>query len=208
MSRPLISHSCCLLLSFCAAITVAYSPGALAAGDHANNDMTRAIREYRELTKSEQVVQGVMDTYARAMAEGSIEIMENAIIPGDFSTIESGHPNWSWEDFRDTHLAQEFKVFDDARYDIDIIVGETQGSLGFSVFRYTASGKVRGNTVSISGLGTAILEETDAGWRIHHLHTSAPRDQLERAAAGAAAAGGHGNHGAKKSADDAGTNQR
>ena len=96
MSKPLISHSCRMLLSFCAAITVAFSPGANAAGDHANSDMTKAIAEYRELTKTEQLVQDVMDTYARAMAEGSIEVMESAIIPGDFSTIESGHPNWTW----------------------------------------------------------------------------------------------------------------
>jgi hypothetical protein len=198
-----------MLLSFCAAMTIAWCPAALAAGDHAHNDMTRVIADYRELTETERMVQGVMDTYARAMAEGSIEIMESAIVPGDFSTIESGHPNWSWEDFRDTHLAAEFKVFDDARYDIDIIVGETQGTLGFSVFRYTASGKIKGNPVGISGLGTAILEKTDAGWRIHHLHTSAPRDQLERAAAGAAAAGGgHGNHGAKKSDGDGAVHQQ
>ena len=41
------------------------------------------------------------------------------------------------------------------------------------------TGKVQEKAVSITGLGTAILEETDEGWRIHHLHTSAPRDQLE-----------------------------
>ena len=84
-------------------------------------------------------------------------------------------------------------MFDDARYDIDIIVGETQGSLGFSVFRDTASGKVKGNTVSISGLGTAILEQTAAGWRIHaHAHLGS-RKQLEQAASGGRA-GGHGTH--------------
>jgi hypothetical protein len=168
-----------------ALLLLGFSATTFASGDHAHNDMTKTIQEYRELTETEQMVQGVMDTYARAMAEGSIEIMEQAIIPGDFSTIESGYPNWTWESFRDTHLAEEFKVFSEATYDIDLIVGETQGSLGFAVFRYTAAGKVQGNTVSISGLGTAILEATDAGWRIHHLHTSAPRDQLEQAAAGA-----------------------
>ena len=183
-----------LLLSLSAIALLIPTTAVFAAGDHAHNDMSKAIKEYRDLTATEQMVQGVMDTYARAMAEGSIEIMEDAIIPGDFSTIESGYPNWTWEDFRDTHLAEEFKVFDDASYDIDLIVGETQGSLGFAVFSYTAAGKVQGNEISISGLGTAVLEETDAGWRIHHMHTSAPRTQLEQAAAGAAAAqqGGHG----------------
>jgi hypothetical protein len=161
-----------------------------AAGDHAHNDMSKAIKEYRDLTSTEKTVQAVLDTYGDAMAQRSIELMEEAIIPGDFSTIESGYPNWTWESFRDQHLAAEFQAFSDASYDIDLIVGETQGSLGFAVFRYKAAGTVQGKTISISGLGTAILEETDAGWRIHHLHTSAPRDQLEKAAAGTGFDGG------------------
>jgi hypothetical protein len=47
------------------------------------------------------------------------------------------------------------------------------------VYKYTASGKIQDKPVSINGLGTAILEATDDGGRIHHLHTSAPRTQLE-----------------------------
>jgi hypothetical protein len=166
----------------------------LAAGGHAHNDMTKAIKEYRELTPTEQAVQAVLDTYGRAMEEKSVEIMEQAVIPGDFSTIESGYPNWTWEDFRDNHLAVEIQMFEDVDYQIDLIVGETQGSLGFAVFRYTAAGKAQGKSISISGLGTAVIEETEDGWRIHHLHTSAPRDQLEKAAAGTGhdAGGEHG----------------
>jgi hypothetical protein len=157
---------------------------ALASGDHAHNDMSKAISEYRQLTTTEQAVQAVLDTYARAMEEKSVTIMEQAVIVGDFSTIESGYPNWSWEDFRDNHLAAEMQTFGDVDYQIDLIAGETQGSLGFAVFRYTASGKAHGKTISISGLGTAVIEETTDGWRIHHLHTSAPRSQLEQAAQG------------------------
>jgi hypothetical protein len=153
-----------------------------AAGDHAHTDMSKPIKDYRELSETELTVQAVLDTYADAMAQRSVEIMEQAIIPDDFSTIESGYPNWTWEDFRDTHLAAEFQAFSEATYEIDLIVGETQGPLGFAIFKYAAAGKAHGRTISINGLGTAILEETDAGWRIHHLHTSAPRNQLEQAA--------------------------
>lgn len=177
---------------------------AFAAGGHAGADMTRAIKDYRELTPTEQAVQDVLDTYGRAMEEKSVEIMEQAVIVGDFSTIESGYANWTWEDFRDNHLAVEIQMFEDVDYQIDLIVGETQGSLGFAVFRYTAAGTVQGKSISISGLGTAVIEETDDGWRIHHLHTSAPRDQLEKAAAGTGHdaggehggghGGGHGNN--------------
>ena len=137
------------------------------------------ISEYRELTQTEQTIQAVLDNYSRAMEQKSVELMEQAVIPGDFSTIESGYPNWTWEDFRDNHLLVEMDTFTDVDYTIELISGEFQGSLGFAIYRYTAAGKVQEKTVSISGLGTAILENTDKGWRIHHLHTSAPRDQLE-----------------------------
>ncbi len=156
---------------------------ALAAGDHTHStDMTKGpISEYRALNEDEQAIQAVLDTYAAAMEQKSVTLMEQAVIPGDFSTIESGYPNWTWEDFRDNHLSVEMEQFTDVNYDMALILGEFQGSLGFAVYRYTASGKVQGNAVSISGLGTAILEDTASGWRMHHLHTSAPRTQLQQA---------------------------
>lgn len=168
---------------------IALSGGVLAAGGHsdagdghAHGNMAQGpISSYRELTADEVTIQGVLDTYGRAMEQKSVEIMEQAVIPDDFSTIESGYPNWTWADFRDNHLLLEMDTFTDVDYDIGLILGEFQGSLGFALYQYTASGMAAERKVSISGLGTAILEKTDAGWRIHHLHTSAPRNQLEAA---------------------------
>ena len=152
---------------------------------HADVDMSKGpITSYRELTSDERRIQILLNKYGDAMEQKSVELMEQAVIPGDFTTIESGYPNWSWEDFRDNHLKVELDMFTNVDYEIDLIVGEFQGSLGFAVYTYTASGDVQERSVSISGLGTAILEETDDGWRIHHLHTSAPRDQLEGMAGG------------------------
>lgn len=178
-------------------------PGrALAAGDHAHDeDLSKGpISSYRDLTADEATIQAVLDTYGRAMELRSIETMEQAVIPGNFSTIESGYPNWTWEDFRDNHLAVEMAQFTDVDYDMGLILGEFQGELGFAIFKYTASGKAGGNPVSISGLGTAILELDEGKWRMHHLHTSAPRAQLEQAEDnrgehGAADGGGHGHDG-------------
>ena len=147
---------------------------------HAHSDLAQGpIRDYRDLNADEAIIQGVLDAYGTAMEQRSPELMEQAVIPGDFSTIESGYANWSWEDFRDNHLAVEMGMFTDVDYDMALILGEFQGSLGFAIYRYTASGKMEGRATGITGLGTAILETTDAGWRIHHLHTSAPRNQLE-----------------------------
>jgi len=166
------------ILLFCLPILIAAN--SWAAGDHGHDGAAKGpISDYRELTADEAAIQGVLDKYATAMENKSVELMETAVIPGDFSTVESGYPNWTWEDFRDNHLLVEMDTFTDVNYDIKLITGEFQGSLGFGIYQYTASGKVQGNPVSISGLGTAILEQTETGWRIHHLHTSAPRAQLE-----------------------------
>lgn len=157
---------------------------AIAAGTHgaAGND-TGPSAPPRTLTADEQAIQKLLDLYAQAMEQKSVPLMEQAVVTADFSTIESGYPNWSWEDFRDNHLLVEMDAFTDVDYRIELISGELQEPLGFAIYRYTASGKVQGNpdTVSISGLGTAILEQTAKGWQIHHLHTSAPRAQLEGA---------------------------
>ena len=157
---------------------------AYAAGEHGqSNAMQGPISDYRPLTTDEETIQSVLDTYARAMEQKSVAIMEQAIVPGDFSTIESGYANWTWEDFRDNHLLVEMDTFTDVKYIIKLISGELRETLGFAIYQYTASGKMQGkpDIVSISGLGTAILEKTGNGWRIHHLHTSAPRAQLEGA---------------------------
>ncbi len=155
---------------------------AIAAGEHGQQGADqKPIADYRALTTGEQTIQTLLDGYAQAMEEKSVAIMEEVIIPDDFSTIESGYPNWTWQDFRDKHLLIEMDTFTDVKYTIKLLSGELQDSLGFAIYQYTASGKMQGkpDTVSISGLGTAILEKTKSGWRIHHLHTSAPRAQLE-----------------------------
>lgn len=159
------------------------SPGlATAAGGHGGQAPgNKPIADYRSLTADEQIVQALLDGYAEAMEEKSVAVMEQVVIPGDFSTIESGYPNWTWEDFRDNHLLIEMDTFTDVDYTVELISGELKDPLGFAIYQYTASGKMQGktDTVSISGLGTAILEKTPDGWRVHHLHTSAPREQLE-----------------------------
>ncbi len=140
------------------------------------------IKNTRALTADEQTIQDLLDLYGAAMAEKSLEKAESAVIPDDFIIIESGYPNWQWEDFRDNHLLVEMEDFSDINYQMDLIAGEFQGTLGFAIYSYTASGKFRGTPTSISGFATAILEQKDGEWRIHHIHSSAPREQLEQKA--------------------------
>lgn len=166
-------------LSLMLCITLLFHTSALwAFGGHTGDTQpAKAIDSYRELTADEQQVLKLLQTYASAMEQRSVDLAEQAVIPGDFSTIESGYANWTWEDFKKYHLSVELQQFHDISYKIELLTGEFQGDMGFAIYRYTASGRMQadGPLMSITGLATAILENTDKGWRIHHIHSSTPR---------------------------------
>lgn len=163
-------------------LLAALTPGLLLASgaSHTGLPPQEPIKNLRDLTIEEEQIQDLLNLYAEAMEEKSLEKAERAVSTGDFIIIESGYPNWQWEDFRDNHLLVEMTDFSDIDYQIDLITGEFQGTLGFAIYAYTASGKLRGTPTSISGFATAILELKDDEWRIHHIHSSAPRQQLEQ----------------------------
>ncbi len=165
------------LIAFSLTVPIA----AFASGaSHTGLPPQEPIKNSRELTKDERTIQNLLDLYGEAMEEKSLEKAERAVMPDDFIIIESGYPNWQWEDFRDNHLLVEMTDFSEINYQIDLITGELQGTLGFAIYSYTASGKFRGTPTSISGFATAVLEQYEGEWRIHHIHSSAPRSQLEQ----------------------------
>jgi len=150
----------------------------LALGGHTGDtEPAKPIIEKRALTADEQAIQDVLNKYASAMEKRDVSIAEQAVIPGDFSTIESGYANWSWSDFKEHHLSAELDFFKDISYKIDLLSGEFQGDLGFCVYQFKTSGTVikSGKQMSTAGLATCILEKTEQGWRIHHIHSSVPR---------------------------------
>ncbi|WP_101760086.1 nuclear transport factor 2 family protein [Oceanicoccus sp. KOV_DT_Chl] len=166
-------------------LLLSFSHGCFAAGDHEMPLSAKPIVEIRELSADEKTIQNLLNTYAQAMEQRSIKLAEQVVIPDDFSTIESGYPNWSWQDFRDNHLSKELDSFTDVTYTIQLLLGELNGELGFAIYKFTAAGVLKGKAgaadipMSISGLATAILEQTSIAdkpqWRIHHIHSSAPR---------------------------------
>jgi hypothetical protein len=172
MKRLLTSIIICYLASL---FTVFASDGS-----HTALPPKQPIKDLRELNADEQKIQRLLDLYAEAIEEKSLEKAKRAILSNDFVIIESGYPNWQWEDFRDNHLLVEMKDFSEISYQMELIAGELQEKLGFGIYAYKASGKFRGKATSISGFATALLEKDQNEWRIHHIHSSAPRNQLEK----------------------------
>lgn len=163
------------IIAVFALLSVFHASSAVAVGEHTSALSASPIVETRKLSKDEEVVRELLNLYASAMEKRSVAIAEKAVMPNDFSTIESGYANWTWEDFRDNHLSKELEVFTDVSYKIDLLSAELQGKLGFAIYRYTAKGKLKGQSMSMSGLATAIVENAGQGWRIHHIHSSVPR---------------------------------
>ena len=151
---------------------------ALAAGSHTNAEPAKPIAQQRALTPDEQSIQNLLNLWAKAMETRSVDSASKVVLPDDFSVIESGYANWTWQDYRDNHLGIELDAFKDISYTIELLSGEFQGNLGFAIYRFTATGIIvaSNKTMTTSGLATAVLEKhPDLGWRMHHLHTSVPR---------------------------------
>ena len=116
----------------------------------------------------------MLDAYAEALEARSLDQAEKSVQADGFTTIESGYANWTWEDFKNSHLGVELEAFSDIDYDMDLISGKMQGQMGYAIYQFSAAGKMNGEARSTTGYGTAILEQTDAGLRIQHIHSSTP----------------------------------
>ena len=93
--------------------------------------------------------------------------------------FESGHANYGWADYRDHHLVPEMGEMKNAKYEFSDIKIRLAGKTAWATLKYTMAADVTDNGktrhVDGGGLGTAILEKRNDGWRIVHWHSSAPR---------------------------------
>ena len=93
------------------------------------------------------------------------------------TVFESGHANYGWNDYRNTHLGPELKTFKNTKYAFSDMKVKTSGNLSFATFKYTLSADMGTRKVDSGGLGTAVLEKQGGKWRIVHWHSSSARRQ-------------------------------
>ena len=95
------------------------------------------------------------------------------------TVFEQGHANYGWKDYRDNHLGPEMGEMKNTKYALSDVRIHLAGKTAWATFKYAISADVIDNGkprhVDGSGLGTAILEKREDGWRIVHWHSSAPR---------------------------------
>lgn len=122
-------------------------------------------------------VREVLARTAAAFERGDLAALDKIWADDPSVTVfESGHANYGWADYRDSHLAPELKEMKNVRYALSDVRAKVSGATAWATFKYSLSGDASARRVEVSGLGTAVLERRgQEEWRIVHWHTSAPR---------------------------------
>jgi ketosteroid isomerase-like protein len=127
-------------------------------------------------TDEVKAVTDVMTREALAVEQGDLAALDKIWANSDDVTVfESGHANYGWSDYRNTHLAPELKEFKNTKYSFSDMKIKVDGKTAWATFKYSLAAEMGTRKVESGGLGTAVLEKREGKWRIVHWHSSAPR---------------------------------
>lgn len=127
-------------------------------------------------TDEVKAVTDVLTREAVAVEKGDLAALDKIWAnTEDVTVFESGHANYGWNDYRNTHLAPELKDFKNTKYSFSDMKVKVEGKTAWATFKYALAADMGTRKVESGGLGTAILEKRDGTWRIVHWHSSAPR---------------------------------
>ncbi len=134
---------------------------------------------YKTFAQTNDEVKAVTDTLTReavAVERGDLAALDKIWANSeDVTVFESGHANYGWTDYRNTHLAPELKEFKNTKYAFSDLKVKVDGKTAWATFKYTLAAEMGTRKIESGGLGTAVLEKREGIWRIVHWHSSAPR---------------------------------
>lgn len=127
-------------------------------------------------TDEVKAVTDVLTREAVAVEKGDLAALDKIWAnTEDVTVFESGHANYGWNDYRNTHLAPELKEFKNTKYSFSDLKVKVEGKTAWATFKYSLAAEMGTRKIESGGLGTAVLEKRDGKWRIVHWHSSAPR---------------------------------
>jgi len=127
-------------------------------------------------TDEVKAVTDVLRQEAVAVEKGDLPALDKLWANDESVTVfESGHANYGWTDYRNTHLGPELKEFKNTKYAFSDMKVKVDGKTAWATFKYTLAAEMGTRKIESGGLGTAVLEKRDGKWRIVHWHSSAPR---------------------------------
>ena len=125
-----------------------------------------------------KAVTDVLTREAQAVEKGDLAALDKIWANDESVTVfESGHANYGWNDYRNSHLAPELKEFKNTKYAFSDLKVKVDGRTAWATFKYALSADIGARHINSGGLATAILEKRAGSWRIVHWHSSAPRRQ-------------------------------
>lgn len=130
----------------------------------------------KNTASTQEAVRQTLLASARGFASNDLKTVEEAWSHGDDVTVfESGHANYGWPDYRDHHLKPEMAELKNVKYELSEIKVHLAAKSAWTTFKYTIAADLPDRHVDSGGLGTAVLERQDGGWKIVHWHSSSPR---------------------------------
>ncbi len=127
-------------------------------------------------TDDVKAVTDVLTREAAAVEKGDLSALDKIWANSeDVTVFESGHANYGWTDYRNSHLAPELKEFKNTKYAFSDLKVKVDGKTAWATFKYALAAEMGTRNIQSGGLGTAILEKRDGRWQIVHWHSSAPR---------------------------------
>jgi len=114
-----------------------------------------------------------LEAYHAALTGGDVSAIEALVVADErFVMLEGRHSNWGWQDYRDHHLAGELDDLGKVRFRLSFYRVRVDAALGYATFQYEVLPRDGPEMDFGKGFATAVLDLTDAGWKIRHLHTS------------------------------------
>jgi len=124
-------------------------------------------------TTAEAALIEAVEAYHEALTDGDLAAMDAHVVASDqFTMFEGRHSNLGWTDYRDNHLAPELGDLGKVRFRLSFYRVRIDGSLGYASFAFEVLPKEGPEMDFGTGFATAVLDRTDDGWKVRHLHTS------------------------------------
>jgi len=118
-------------------------------------------------------VKNVLERYAKAVSEKDLVAIEAVVDTSrHFTVFEGGHVNNGWNEYRDTHLAPELKMFRAVDYRFSNVQVTADNRLAVATLDYSIAVELKDRQISATGVGTIVLVHTGSGWKIRHIHTT------------------------------------
>ncbi|MBX3295677.1 MAG: nuclear transport factor 2 family protein [Acidobacteria bacterium] len=156
-------------LNFKGIVGVALAISIAFVGFSVNESISAQTDEVKSVTD-------VMTREAVAVEKGDLAALDKIWANSeDVTVFESGHANYGWTDYRNSHLAPELKEFKNTKYSFSDMKVKVDGMTAWATFKYSLAADMGTRKIQSGGLGTAVLEKRGGRWQIVHWHSSAPR---------------------------------